>query len=392
MNLSWSEEHRMLKASVERFAVQRYTAEVRRRVLADDTRFDADVWRDLAAYGWLALCVPEAHGGVGGSAVDVSLIAEGLGKALVLEPYLPTAVVAARLIGATGTADQCERLLPRIAAGDVRIAFAHEEPQQARAECAVRTIARRAGDGWTLSGSKLQVVDGVHADVLLVSARIERDGQRGELAVFAVPENAVGLHRTPFETIDGRIACHLTLQQVRLASDARLGDACAEPAVAAALDAGIAALCAEAVGAMQALLDATLDYSRTREQFGQPLSANQVVRHRLVDMAIACEEARAMALLAAITVDGEPQARSSAASGARLKIARAGRFVAEQAVQLHGAMGVTEELSIGALMKRLMFCSALFGTPEYHLERRAQIEGYVQATSGAGLASSTEVV
>ncbi|MEN9314943.1 MAG: hypothetical protein RIS35_1336 [Pseudomonadota bacterium] len=365
MDLTLSEDQRLLKESVDRFIAQGYDFAVRRRIVESAQRFDSGVWRSMAGFGWLGLPLPEADGGFGGTAVEVGIVMEGLGRGLVLEPWLTTAVVGGGLIAGAGTAAQRAHWLPRLAAGDLRVAFAHTESPFTSLGGPCATRAEHDAQGWRLNGVKRLVLDGPAADAFLVSARV---GER--LALFFVPRDAQGLRVVPFEILDGRLAANLEFDGLRLDDAHRLAGAeDADAVIAAVIDRAVAASCAEAVGCMQVLLDATIAYSKTRVQFGRPIGANQVLQHRMVDMAIQLEEARAMALRAALHASAEPRVRAREASGAKLKIARAARFVAENAVQLHGGMGVTEELNIGAYFKRLLAFEKTYGTPAEHQAR-----------------------
>jgi alkylation response protein AidB-like acyl-CoA dehydrogenase len=308
---------------------------------------------------------------------------EAFGRGLVSEPYLSTVVIGASLIAECGTEAQKQALLPDIADGSLILAFAHSE-RQARFDLAdVRTTAKRTPDGWRLDGHKTAVLDGSAAGQIIVSARA--DDANGKLCLFLVPQGTRGLTLRDFPRLGGGRACNFELRDVQLPADALLGDGRdALPAIEAVIDRAMAALGAEAVGIMQTLLDQTLEYTKIRKQFGRPLSANQVIRHRLADMAMQCDEARSMALRAALMADAEPVARSRAASGAKAKIGKCARFVAEQSVQLHGAMGVTEELDIGSYFKRLLAFDTLFGGSAHHYRRHAALGGRaVQGLKGA---------
>jgi alkylation response protein AidB-like acyl-CoA dehydrogenase len=369
MDLTYSVEQRMLRDSVARFVAQHYAAPVRKRIAAGAECFDGDTWRALAGFGWLGVPLPEAWGGFGGGAVDVGIVMEELGKGLVLEPYQSTVVAGAGLIVALGSAEQCGRWLPRVAQGELRLSVAHGERDTGYDPSQPTTRAEPAGDGWRLTGAKHLVLDGPVADAWLVSAQVARDPDPG-VTVFFVPRGTARVEETAFRTVDGRTACQLRFDGAMLGAEMRVGTGsnAAEP-IRAALDRTISAGCAEAVGCMQVLLDATVSYAKTRVQFGQPIASNQVLRHRMVDMAVAVEEARAMALRAALHADAPAAQRARAVSGAKLKIARAARFVAEAAVQGHGAMGVTEELEIGAYVKRLLRFEMAFGTSVDHHRR-----------------------
>jgi len=377
MDLTLSDEQRLLRESADRFVSETYTADHRRRIANDPLGFSADIWKEFADLGWLALPISEADGGLGGGAIEIGILMEAFGRGLVSEPYLSTVVIGASLISECGTEAQKQMWLPKIADGSLYLAFAHSE-RQARFDLAdVRTTAKHTPDGWRLDGRKTAVLDGSAAGQIIVSARVEDgNGQAGKLCLFLMPQDTRGLASRDFPRLGGGRACNLDLRDVRLPSDALLGDGSdALPAIEAVVDRAMAALGAEAVGIMQTLLDQTLEYTKIRKQFGRPLSANQVIRHRLADMAMQCDEARSMALRAALMADAEPVARSRAASGAKAKIGKCARFVAEQSVQLHGAMGVTEELDIGSYFKRLLAFDTLFGSSAHHYRRHAALGG-----------------
>ena len=379
MDLTPSDEQRLLRESADRFVSETYTADHRRRTANDPLGFSDDIWKQFADLGWLALPIAEAHGGLGGSAIEIGILMEAFGRGLVSEPYLSTVVIGASLISECGTEAQKQALLPKIADGSLYLAFAHSE-RQARFDLAdVRTTAKKTPDGWRLDGHKTAVLDGNAAGQIIVLARVDDGSSKpGKLSLFLVPQGTRGLTLRDFPRLGGGRACNLELRDVQLPADALLGDGSeALPAVEAAIDRAMVALGAEAVGIMQTLLDQTLEYTKIRKQFGRPLSANQVIRHRLADMAMQCDEARSMALRAALTADAEPVARARAASGAKAKIGKCARFVAEQSVQLHGAMGVTEELDIGSYFKRLLAFDTLFGSSAHHYRRHAALGGRV---------------
>jgi len=374
MDLTLSDEQRLLRESADRFVSETYTADHRRRIANDPLGFSAAIWKQFAELGWLALLIPEVYGGLGGGAIEIGILMEAFGRGLVAEPYLSTAVIGASLIAECGTEAQKQALLPKIADGSLYLASAHWE-RQARFDLGnVRTTAKKTSGGWRLDGQKTAVLDGSAAHQIIVSARIDD----GKLCLFLVPQGTRGLALRDYPRLGGGRACNLELTGVELPADALLGDGGdALPMVEAVVDRAMAALGAEAVGIMQTLLDQTLEYTKIRKQFGRPLSANQVIRHRLADMAMQCDEARSMALRAALMANAEPVARSRAASGAKAKIGKCARFVAEQSVQLHGAMGVTEELDIGAYFKRLLAFETLFGGSAHHYRHHAALGGRV---------------
>jgi len=377
MDLTLSDEQRLLRESADRLVAETSTAEHRRRMASEPLGFSAGVWKQFADLGWLALPIGEAYGGLGGGAIEIGILMEAFGRGLVCEPYLSTVVIGAALVGTCGSEAQKQAILPRVAEGSLYLAFAHSE-RAARFDLAkVATTAKKTPEGWRLDGQKIAVLDGNAAGEIIVSARVAgNNGASGRLCLFLVPAGTPGLALRDFARLGGGRACNLDLSDVRLPADALLGDGGdALPAIEDVVDRAMAALGAEAVGIMQTLLDQTLEYTKIRKQFGRPLSANQVIRHRLADMAMQCDEARSMALRAALMVDAEPTARSRAASGAKAKIGKCARFVAEQSVQLHGAMGVTEELDIGSYFKRLVAFDTLFGGSAHHYRRHAALGG-----------------
>jgi alkylation response protein AidB-like acyl-CoA dehydrogenase len=380
MDLTLSDEQRLLRESAERFVNENFNAEHRRRMANDPLGYSKEIWKQFAELGWLALPIGEEYGGLAGGAIEISILMEAFGRGLVSEPYLSTIVLGAALVERCGSEAQKQAILPKVAEGSLTLAFAHSE-RAARFDLAhVETIARKMPDGWHLDGRKIAVIDGGSAAQLIVSARMAgNNGGSGNLCLFQVPSDAKGVALHDYERLGGGRGCSLELKDVRLAADALLGDGSdALPAIEAVVDRAMAALGAEAVGIMQTLLDTTLEYTKIRKQFGRPLAANQVIKHRLADMAMQTDEARSMALRAALMADAEPTVRSRAASGAKAKIGKCARFVAEQSVQLHGGMGVTEELDIGAYFKRLVAFDTLFGGSVYHYRRHAALGGRAQ--------------
>jgi alkylation response protein AidB-like acyl-CoA dehydrogenase len=376
MDLTPSEAQRMLRHSAERFIAEHYDASARRHAMQNPQGFKRENWRNFADLGWLGLPFPEEVGGFGGGPVEVAVLMEEFGRGLATEPYLSTVLLAGILIAECGTEDQ-KGLLPAIIKGERLLSFAHYESDARAGLSEVQTVAQTDDRGWVLHGRKMAVLDAVSADVHMVSARLP-DAQGAGIALFLVPKDAGGVTLRDAPRLGGGRVAELTFEQVRLPPDARLGTGeDLLPAIEGVVDRAIAALSAEAAGLMRSMFDATLEYTKVRKQFGRPLAANQVIRHRLADMYVQCEEARAMAARAALLVgaDTDSMQRSLAASGAKVKIGRCARNVAEQAVQLHGAMGVTDELDLGLYFKRLLVFEALFGSVDYHLQRHARLLG-----------------
>jgi hypothetical protein len=380
MDLTLSDEQRLLRESVDRFITETYHADHRRRSAGDPLGFSPAIWKQFAELGWLALPIAEEYGGLGAGSVETGIVMEAFGRGLVSEPYLSTVVIGAGLIAECGSEAQKQAMLPDVADGSLRLAFAHSE-RAARFDLAhVESTAHQTPDGWRLDGRKIAVLDGHAAGQIIVSARIaDSNGASGKLSLFLLPAATPGLTLRDYARLGGGRACNLDLANVQLPADALLGDGSdALPRIEAVVDRALAALGSEAVGIMQIMFDMTLEYTKVRQQFGRPLSANQVIRHRLADMAMHCDEARSIALRAAVMADAEPIARGRAASGAKAKIGKSARFVAEQSVQLHGAMGVTEELDIGAYFKRLLAFDTLFGGSAHHYRRHAALGGRTQ--------------
>lgn len=377
MDLNLSDEQRLLRESADRFVNETYNADHRRKAASEPLGFSPAIWKQFADLGWLALPIGEDFGGLGGGAIEIGILMEAFGRGLVSEPYLSTVVIGAALVAECGTDAQKQAILPKVADGSLILALAHSE-RGARFDLAkVETMATKTADGWRLNGRKTAVLDGNAAGQIIVSARVaNNNGSSGRLCLFVIPAGTAGVTFQDFSRLGGGRACNLALNDVKLPAGALLGDGSdALPAIEAVVDRAMAALGAEAVGIMQTLLDTTLEYTKIRKQFGKPLSANQVIRHRLADMAMQCDEARSMALRAALMADAEPVARGRAASGAKAKIGKCARFVAEQSVQLHGAMGVTEELDIGLYFKRLLAFDTLFGGTAHHFRRHASLGG-----------------
>lgn len=374
MDFSLSEEQQLLKDSVERFVREEYEFEKRRKLAASDEGFSRANWKKMAELGWLGAGLPEEYGGIGGGAVERMIVMEQIGRGLVLEPYFATVVLGANLLLEGGSDEQKRALLPRLAGGELLLAFAHAE-RQARFDLEdVATKAEKAGKAWRLSGGKSVVFHGASADKLVVSARTAGDRRSREgVSLFLVDGGAKGLARRGYRTVDGLRACEIELDGVE--AEAALG-APGEglPIVERVVEQAVAALCAEAVGAMQVLHDATNEYLKTRVQFGRPIGQFQVLQHRMVDIFMELEQARSMMLLGTLKLaDGDARERARAVSAAKVQIGRSGRFVGQEAVQLHGGMGMTDELSVGHYFKRLTMIDMTFGNVDWHLKRFAAL-------------------
>lgn len=371
MDFKFSEEQQMLLETTRRFIAKDYGFEARRQIKEKSEKgFSPEVWQSFAEIGLLALNVPEENDGMGGTPIDTMLVMNALGEGLVLEPYLASAVLATHTISALGNADQRGSMLPGLASGETIAVLAHDEPTTRFDWEAVKTTASVSGDGYVLNGHKSVIPHGASADILLVSALSDSSSGKGSLQVFAVPRDAAGIRHVSYRTVDGVPASDIWLENVSVGRDALLdGSNNTEAGLRNVLDIGLAAICAEAVGALDRLLAGTVEYTRTRKQFGVPIAKFQALQHRMADMVLHIEQARSMSYLAAVRcVDADPEARRRALSAAKVVIGQACRFVGQQAVQLHGGMGVTDELDVSHYFKRLMAIEMQFGSTDHHLE------------------------
>ena len=371
MDFTFSEEQQMLQETTRRFIAKDYGFETRRQIKEKSARgFSPQVWQGFADLGLLALNVPEAEGGLGGSPIDTMLVMTAMGEGLVLEPYLASAVIATEAVSMLGDDAQRAAMLPAMAAGELIAILAHDEPATRFDWQAVETRASLVGDNYVLTGHKSVIAHGSSANILLITARLAAPGATGPLAVFAVPHDAVGLRQVAYTTVDGVRASDLWLEQVTVPAAARLAASNdAEAGIGEILDVGLAALCAEAIGALDRMLAATVEYARNRKQFGVAIGKFQALQHRMADMVLHIEQARSMSYLAAVRCqDSDPVIRRRAMSAAKVVIGQACRFVGQQAVQLHGGMGVTDELDVSHYFKRLMAIELQFGSTDQHLE------------------------
>ena len=373
MDLSYNADQTLLAESIARFVRDGYDFDTRRRLAESETGFGADKWAAFAELGWLGIPFAEADGGLGPDPVAVMILMEQLGRGLVVEPYVPSILLGGGLVAAAGSAAQRARWLGRLIAGEAQMAFAHGEPGGRYTLSHVATRAEAANSGFALTGRKAVVHNAEAADLIVVSAR-SRGGTADEagLSLFAIPRGADGLTLRPYRTIDGLRAAEIALDGVAAGADTLLGpEGAAYPIVEEIADRAIAAVCAEALGIMDALRETTLDYLKTRKQFGRPLASFQALQHRAVDMLVACEEARSLATMATLRLDGPADARRRAVSAAKAHIGRAGRKLGQEAVQMHGGMGVTDELKVGHYFKRLTMIDTFFGDAAHHLDRFA---------------------
>jgi alkylation response protein AidB-like acyl-CoA dehydrogenase len=377
MDLAFTDEQKLLADSVARFVAKDYPFETRRKVMAGDEGWSRDIWKTFAELGWLAAPFAEEQGGLGGGPVEAAIVMEGFGKGLVLEPYLPTVVLGGTLLAAGGRRD----LLAKLVEGGLQVSLAWVEPR-ARFDLAhVETRAERKSNGFALTGQKGVAFNAAAADWIVVPARTAGSANEKQgITLFLVPKGAKGLTVRPYRTVDGVRAAEVTLESVSIGPDSVLGEVdWGHTLLEAAIDRGIAAVCAEASGIMAHIVAATRDYLKTRKQFGVPLASFQVLQHRSVDMYVLSEQATSMAYRAAVLADArEPADRARAVSAAKAWIGKAGRKVGQEAIQMHGGMGMTEEMPVSHSFKRLTMIDTLFGDHRFHRRRFAMLGGHVE--------------
>jgi pimeloyl-CoA dehydrogenase small subunit len=376
MDLSLSDEQKQLQESAERFVRDKYAFDARRKIVATERGWLPENWAQFAELGWLGMSFKEADGGYGGGPIETMIVMEQFGKGLVLEPFLPTVVLGGGMIARAGSAAQKDALLAPMIEGRKQFALAWLERQSRYNLADVSLSAKKEGAGWTLSGHKGVVYNAVSADQIIVLARTAGSAREEKgLTLFIVDGNAKGLTRRDYPTQDALRASELTFDNVSVGADAVLGKIDGGfPVVEEAVDRAIVALAAEAVGCMDAINAATLEYIKTRKQFGVAIGKFQVLQHRMVDCFTNAQEARSMALMAALKVDdADSTVRRKAASGAKVQIGKSGKFCGQSAVQMHGGMGVTDELAVSHYFKRLTMIDLMFGNQQHHLTRYANL-------------------
>jgi hypothetical protein len=368
MDFNYSEEQQMLADSLRRLVDTEYTFAKRRKRSRDGASFDPQFWSVLAQMGVIGLTVPDGYGGFGEGPASRLVVQRELGRALVLEPVIPSGVIAAEVFNAFGSPAQKDVWLAAIASGERIVTAAWLEPGTRYRPESASTLARRTPNGYVLNGVKSLAWHGEAADAFLVTAKLEGSNDVG---LFIVPRAEPGLTVAGYPTIDALRAADLKLESVVVGENAVIG-APGEglKALEQGIDHGIAAMCAEAAGAMERLIEITAEYLRTRRQFGQPLGAFQALQHRMADMLVQKELALSMAYVAAQALgESDPAQRRRMLSAAKVTVAKAGRFVGQQAVQLHGGMGMTDELEVGDYLKRLTMFDPLLGDSDFHVAR-----------------------
>lgn len=375
MNFSYSETQDMIRDTLARFLADTYDFDKRSRMIASEMGRDVGIWRALATdLGMLGAAFDEAHGGLGGGALENLIIMEELGKAIAVEPYLQTVVIGGGALKAVG-GTQADSFIPEIIAGNMIIAFAYAEPQGRYDLANIRTTAKRDGAGYVLSGHKSVVYAGPWASHLLVSARTGGAGREREgISLFLIEANNPAIVRRDYPTVDGFQASEIYFENVAISGDALLGgEGAGIDLLEQIVDEATVAVCAEACGVTSKLHEGTLDYSQQRQQFGQPIGRFQVLQHRMVDMFMEVEQARSITLMATLKLDLPAAERMVAVSQCKAKVSRAAKFVGQNAIQTHGGIGITQELAIGHYFKRATMIEGQFGSADYHYDRMERL-------------------
>jgi len=375
MDFSYSEEQTLLRNSVSKFLADNYDFDAFKKISRSETGWSPKNWKQFAELGLMAAPLPEAYGGLGGGPVDTMVVMEEFGRHLVVEPFVQTVVVGGGFINHGGSEALKQEWLGKIAGGEAVMAFAFAEPQGRYNYADLTTTAKKQGSGYVLNGAKAVVVGAPWADTLIVTARTA-GGQRDAkgVSVFLVDKNSKGVTARDYPTVDGLRASEIGFENVEVPAANVIGTVDDGLAlIERVTDEAIAAHASEAVGAMKVLLDTTVEYTKTRKQFGVPIGKFQVLQHRMVDMFMNYEQSASITLMVTLKLGESDAERKKAASAAKVQIGKAGRFVGQQAVQLHGGMGMTDELNVGHYFKRLTMLDTLFGNVDHHLKRYASL-------------------
>ena len=375
MDFTFNEEQTLIQDQVDQFVLKEYDWETRQSLSNSELGFGQENWQKFAALGWLGISVSEDSGGFGGSAIESMLIMEAFGKGLVVEPFLETMIMSGGLIDAHGSDQQKASILEPAISGEMHLALAYAEPQSRFNLSDVVTEAKSEGDNFVLNGYKSVVMNGPSANKILVSARtsgsqLEENG----LTLFIVDADSNGLNKTNYKTVDGRRASDISLENVTVSKDDVIGSVDSGFEILdSAIDKAILAISAEAVGAMEVLYKATVEYTKTREQFGTAIGKFQVLQHRMVDMFMEYEQCKSLLYMATMKQEEGAEDAKKAISGLKYQVGKAGKFIGQQAVQLHGGMGVTDELNVGHYFKRLTTIGTIFGNTDYHLKKYSSL-------------------
>ncbi len=373
MRYNWNDEQELLRSTLQKYVDTRFTADFRRQRLT--RQLDLEVWSELAQLGILGLPFEESYGGSGGSALDTLLVMAAFGRGLVVEPYLASVVLGGGLLRAAADERRKAELIPQLISGELRLAFAFAEPHSRFNLKNVSVRAERAGGDYVLTGRKIVVQGAPDAHMLIATARTSGNILDAEgISLFMIPQGAEGLEIQSYRCVDGLSAADITLKEVRVPADHLVGekDAALAP-VERVVDEAISAICGEAVGAMAALNEKCVEFAKTRHAFGKPIGQFQAIGHRLVDMHVAYEQASAIAVKAALKLSTSSPDRARTVSACKVSVGKEAAFIGKSAVQIHGAMGTTDELDIGHYFKRLTAIQATFGGARYHLQRYAEL-------------------
>jgi alkylation response protein AidB-like acyl-CoA dehydrogenase len=371
MDFSLSEEQQMLQSSVSKFISQDYDWDSRQVVVKSDAPFNAEHWKLFAELGWLTVPFSEEDGGLGGSAVDLIVVMEELGKGLLIEPFLANTVMAGGVIAATAAEEQKERLLGAVMDGSLQLAFAYAETQSRYNLANVECRANDEGEQYLVSGHKAVVLNGGAADKLVVVVRTEGDTMdRDGISLLLIDADSDGITRRAYTTVDGQDAADIWFDKVSVPAANLLGEAgSAITVIESIIDRAALAVCAEAVGAMEVALNKTVEYTKIRKQFNVTLSTFQALQHRMARMFMETQQAKSILVMAAMEMDRLGGNAPKALSAAKSRIGKAARLVGQEAVQIHGGIGVTDELDLGHYFKRLTTIQYLFGSTDFHTER-----------------------
>ena len=374
MDFSLTEEQTMLQDSVAKFIDNDYDFEKRQAIAESDKGYSEELWQMFAELGWTSVPFSEEDGGFGGGPIDIMLMMEQFGRGLVVEPYLPNVVLAGGVLRRLATPEQKEKWLTPLIEGSKQAAFAFTEPQARYTLADIATVAKADGDNYVLNGQKAVVLNGGTADFLIVPARTSGEPKdENGITLFVIDADNAGLSRQPYATVDAHQAAEITLDNVRVPAANILGETGqAYATIDAVIDEATLAVCAEAVGIMQTLLAKTVEYSKSRVQFGVPIASFQALQHRMVDMLMGCEQSKSLLLWATMAnQDGSADAKQ-AISALKYQIGTTGRKVGQEAVQIHGAMGVSWEMDVAHYFKRLSSIEILFGSADYHLGKYSE--------------------
>lgn len=371
MDFTFNEEQTLIQDQVDQFVQKEYDWETRQSLSNSDLGFGEDNWKKFAELGWLGISVSEESGGFGGSAIESMLIMEAFGKGLVVEPFLETMIMSGGILDNHGSDQQKSSVLEPAIAGEMQLALAYAEPQSRFNLSDVVTEAKEKDENFILNGYKSVVMNGPSADKIIVSARTSGSQMEEEgISLFIVDAGSEGLNRTNYKTVDGKRASDITIENLSVPKENIIGQINSGFKILdSAIDTAILAISAEAVGAMEVLYKTTVEYTKTREQFGTAIGKFQVLQHRMVDMFMEYEQCKSLLYMATMKHEEGSADAKKAISGLKYQVGKAGKFIGQQAVQLHGGMGVTDELNVGHYFKRLTTVGTIFGNTDYHLKK-----------------------